>query len=343
MKIVFVHLGPAKALHLKKNIHHLLSNFSSIEVVLITSKDGPASIKNIRGIEHFEYQSRPEVRELINSLEHNEKFRSGFWFFSLERIYALRDWCESNSVENFLHIESDILLMSDFPFEKISQLNKLAWTQHNLNADVATFLYAPNLDAITWLTEKISEIIRKDSRTTDMSALSKISHVYPAKVEILPSIPPDDFTKGIELERIKYFGGVFDPAAYGMWLSGQDPRNNLGIIRKYISLSESDVQPSLYKYKCSPLGTLQIRRGNMQTSLFNLHLHNKRVSLFGKKWKLWLALDVLYANYQIIKSIPSIRALWAILVDFQKRHGLISKKLPEIFLKRLRVRFDNRE
>ena len=336
MKVVFVHLGPAKAPHLKKNIAHIKRNFPNSQITLITSSDAHTSLANLKSIDNSKYTRIEEVSRTIDSLEHNPKFRKGFWLYSLERIFALRQWAKNQPDEPFLHIESDILLMKDFPMKEVFGMKSLAWTRHSEGADVATFLYSPNFAEIDWVTTQISEIVKTDKNSTDMSALAKISLSNPERVRILPSSIEKSRGGGVNQESIDYFGGIFDPATYGMWLTGQDPRNNLGITRKFISVP-GDVYPANYSYLTRPLGTLKIVQGGREIPLFNLHLHNKRLSLFGRFWTLYLALDVFNSHKQLIKSTISPRAMWSILADFQFRHGLFTRKAIETFLRQIRT------
>jgi hypothetical protein len=336
MKVVFVHLGPAKAPHLKKNIAHIKRNFPNSQITLITSSDAHTSLTNLKSIDNSKYTRIEEVSRTIDSLEHNPKFRKGFWLYSLERIYALRQWAATHPDEAFLHIESDILLMKDFPMKKVFEMKSLAWTRHSEGADVATFLYSPNFREIDWVSAQITDIVKTDKNSTDMSALSRISMTNPERVHILPSNIESTQNMGENKESVEYFGGIFDPATYGMWLTGQDPRNNLGIIRKFISVP-GDVNPANYRYITRPLGTLKIVRDGKEFSLFNLHLHNKRLSLFGRLWTLYLAIDVLNSHRRLIKSTIAPRAMWAILTDVQSRLGLFTPQALKVFFRHLRT------
>jgi len=335
MKVVFVHLGPAKAPHLKRNISHIKRNFPNVQITLITSSDAHTSLTNLKNIDNSKYSRIEEVSRTIDSLGHNPKFRKGFWLYSLERIFALRQWAANHPHDAFLHIESDILLMKDFPMREVFNMQTLAWTRHSEGADVATFLYSPNFEEINWVSAQITEIVKTDKNSTDMSALSRISTMNPERVQILPSNIESHQNIGETRKSIEYFGGIFDPATYGMWLTGQDPRNNLGIIRKFISVP-GDVNPAIYHYLTRPLGTLKIVRDGEEVSLFNLHLHNKRLSLFGRLWTLYLAIDVFNSHGRLIKSTISPRAMWAILTDVQNRHGLFTLQDLRIFFRPLR-------
>ncbi len=337
MKVVFVHLGPARAPHLKRNIAQINRDFPNVEIILITSQDAHSSLANLKSVENYKYSRIAEVSQTIDSLEHNPKFRKGFWLYSLERIYALRQWAEKQPGEAFLHIESDVLLMKDFPIRKIFELKTMAWTRHSEGADVATFLYSPNFNEIDWVSSEITDIVKSDKKSTDMSALAKISLSNPERVKILPSNIEEHRIPSNKQEDIAFFGGIFDPAAFGMWLTGQDPRNNLGIIRKFISLPGADVDPANYRYQSRPLGTLKIVLDRESVPIFNLHLHNKRLSLFGRFWTLYLALDVFNSHRRLMKSTISPRAILAILMDVQSRHGLFTPIALKVFFKHLRA------
>ena len=318
MELVLVHLGPGRAKHISYNIKHIQRYFSEYDITLIVTEDAHPSILNFPGVRYCKYERSSEISISIEKLKHNELFRNGFWIYSLERIFALSEWSKLNQSSNFLHIESDILLMTNFPMKEFENSKKLAWTRYNQDRDVATFIYSPNYEEIAWVTSELIKLIAINPSLTDMTGLSSISNEHPHRVQILPSAPA---------ELAVGESGIFDPAPYGMWLTGQDPRNNWGFIRKFIGLHDSIAAPEKFLYSASSDGTLKLSDSTNSYFLFNLHIHSKRINLFNKHWIKSLQKDAKLAGEGSIKSNFSIKVFCSIFIEANSRHKGLLKKL----------------
>ena len=310
MDLVLVHLGPAKAPHVIGNIKHLKREFPESKITLISTKDSHPRIESIQGIEHFKYIRAESDRRHLELLSHNKIFRNGFWVHSLERIYALNQWSLSQSIGQFLHIESDVLVMPTFPLKEIEEFNKLHWTKFNSERDVATFIFSPNKKEFDWLTNEVMQEVITDAHTTDMSALSRIAKKNPKRIDYFPSKPNKEDSTGI---------GLYDPAAFGMWLTGQDPRNHKGFLIKYCNLSDSEIQPEQFNFKFGG-NRLIITKNGKPYLLHNLHIHSKRRIYFTRWWKIALRIDALLSKKRIFHSTISPNATISIIMDFHQRH-----------------------
>jgi hypothetical protein len=315
MQFVFVHLGPAKAKYLPSNLKRLQKIFPEVPTTLIHTEDVDRRLLRLPKVRYYEYLNTNH--QTLSNLVHDEKFRRGFWFHSLERIFALSEWAQASKESRFLHVESDVLLLPTFPISFFESLNSLAWTRFNQGSDVATFIYSPDSQQASWLSAKIQDFVRSNETATDMTALSAVSHEYPKSVYILPS----DFSD-TESSHI----GIFDPAQYGMWLTGEDPRNHFGMLKRYVNHAISPIQPSKNKYKFENLNELRVIRGNDSLLLHNLHIHSKRRSLFGPFWRLRLWADIKLSSNQLFPNRFSPLAFMAVLKDVQKRHPTIKSK-----------------
>jgi hypothetical protein len=332
MELVFVHLGPGKADHLPVNVKHIKKLFPESSITLIITEDGHRSLRNLQGINYYTYKRINNSETTFAQLEHNSNFREGFWIFSLERIFALEEWSAVKLTSNFLHIESDVLLMSDFPLSVIESLDVLAWTRFNDVRDVATFIYSPNHKEIAWVVEEIKKLIVTDRLITDMTSLSHISHRNVDRVKILPSTPS-------ELKEGEH--GLFDPAAYGMWLTGQDPRNRWGFLHKYVPLLDSDSKPENFSYIVKKEGRIEISDVKKSYSLYNLHIHSKRKVLFGQNWLTFLKWDAFHSQRRILSISFSPHAFLVIFIDAFKKHQGLAGLLKTFF--RLTFKSANRK
>jgi hypothetical protein len=201
--------------------------------------------------------------------------------------------------------------MSDFPLSVIDSFDVMAWTRFNDVRDVATFIYSPNHEEISWVVEEIKKLIATDKSLTDMTSLSDISHRNVDRVKILPSTPS-------ELKEGEH--GLFDPAAYGMWLTGQDPRNRWGFLYKFVPLSDSDSKPENFSYVVRKEGRIEVSDKKKIYSLYNLHIHSKRKVLFGQNWITFLKWDAILSHSRIFSISFSPHAFIVIFIDAIKKH-----------------------
>ncbi len=263
-------------------------------------------------VESYQYKSLIGDDQLLGSLANNLSFREGFWRYSLERLIALEAWhAENLPEESFLHIESDILILNNFPFDSFGLIDKIAWIKFNDSHDVSALLYSPNFEFTNWLAVRIREEISKDLGLTDMTVLSIIRNSSPDKVYLLPTISSP---------KCDFFEGLFDGASVGMWLHGRDPRNHYGLVKRHILLPNSDDKAETLIFWMKK-GILWVENGSDKFPLFNLHVHSKSRTLFGNSYLYGLSTDVLRTKTKLFSYSFSVRAFLSIIQDLKKRHG----------------------
>lgn len=291
------------------------------------------------GYNIFTYEPSTEVEKIFEILAefYDHDFREGFWRYSLERIFALIQFHQLNPGP-LLHLESDVLITSDFPFEKFLALNKIAWQSLNEEADVAAILFSPSVERSQEFYARLISELQENPRHTDMTVLATLRKKSPRDFETLPSGINSDrkiFNDYPETEIIrvtstgKDFSGYFDPAALGMWNFGQDPRNHFGFSRRHILMPESITDPSrLILCVSSPL-QFHDQYGD---SVFSLHLHSKNVKFFSKNQLRHLKKYLKNGTKQNARYVFYPRMLVQLLRDYHSRkklHELISN-LPVI-------------
>ena len=334
MKNIFVHLGKSKADYLWKNIKYLKKIAAQEEIILIVDNKIHLSKLDPLDCKVFYYDDDDFINESLDSLQHNIEFRNGFWRSSIERFFALQQWHRLNPDESFLHIESDNLVLPNFPWEKLKKIDSLAWLQHNDKYDCAALFYSPNLKSTNWLIDQIINQIELNKSLTDMRVLSLISQKYPSKVELLPSYNPNWINKESEVflkakisNNFEKFGGIFDPAAIGVWLTGNDPRNSLGWIKRYKNHFNPIVNPSVFSFSISS-GVVNLSQDGISSQLFNLHIHSKQKLLFGKFSILLLKFYIHSSQKQKFPRFYSFVSAYHIVKDLSKIHKF---KLVNVF------------
>jgi hypothetical protein len=326
MKNIFVHLGKSKADYLWENIKYLRKIAPQEETILIIDNKIHLNKLDSLACKIFHYDAGDVLNESLDSLHHNIEFRNGFWRSSIERFFALQQWHRLNPDESFLHIESDNLVLPNFPWEKFKKIDSLAWLQHNDKYDCAALFYSPNLKSTNWLIDEIINQIELDKSLTDMRVLSLISQQYPKKVELLPSYNPNWIVKEFELNlkakvsnSFEKFGGIFDPAAIGVWLTGNDPRNSFGWIKRYKNHFNPIVDPSVFSFSISD-GVVNLSHHGISSQLFNLHIHSKQKLLFGKFNKVLLRFYIHSSQKQKFPRFYNFVCAYHIAKDLCKIH-----------------------
>lgn len=300
--VIFAHLGETVPKHLWLNIRRTQSLFPSAEIHFVKDSNLkiPSAIR--KSITIHEYSRTTEVENMRHLHQHDASFRQGFWWLSLERILAICQAHLASGRQHAIHIESDVILMPNFPWEMLSD-SKIQWCRYNEVRDVAAILSLPSTLHTEWLMSQIIKGIGFNLAHTDMTLLSEISRSNDEMVKILPGLgtteidlrnPKNSFVllKSMAPIANAESKGIFDGAAIGMWLCGQDPKNHYGVTRfrnqSIIESGDSFVDPSRFAFSYTSKDGLKLIHGNSSLEVWNLHVHSKNIKLFGSEWEIEL-------------------------------------------------------
>jgi hypothetical protein len=314
--IVFIHLGSKIPKYLLRNLERTQNLFPDYKIVLITNKPN-FSLESIFTYT-FEENSRTEI--LFSKIEKNLNmdFRKGYWKFTLQRIFALASYQNSYRDESVLHVESDVILLPNFPFDKLWAIEKLSWMRVSTDHDIAALIYSPSFKDSSWMIDRLEEEILLDFCLTDMKVMAKISNKYPNNVYLLPTLTDYNFRLGTPMtelgpDRIKalrYFNGYFDALGIGVWNFGLDPRHKFGYTKYFHDFEDYFLDPSKVAIDFSKEDFLFDQHGN---SIYSLHIHSKNIKFFSKKWDLKLV-SVLRDTHR--KGSFSLLQLFATAQDY---------------------------
>jgi hypothetical protein len=345
MQIVFVHLGNYKAKHLWTNIKYLQRLFPEIKIsVIVDNLSHSRTIKRLN-CDAFFFERNNVVNKYLINLYYDKDFRGGFWKYTIERFIALNQWHQANLNQKFLHLESDNLLLGTFPWKKFDQIETLAWLRHNHYMDSGAIFFSPSPVETSWLVNEIFNQINKNSLTNDMYILNNISKLYPKKVLLLPSYNLDwlnsnHFNEPRDVandNKVKEFCGIFDPAAIGVWLTGSDPRNSLGWIKRY----KNHFAPTLNSSQLSFTFENRILVGsgsNISEVIHNLHIHSKQKILFSRISHLFLKFYVITSSNQHIVNIYNPFAAWIAYKDLRKNRRITPFLIYKLFAALIKTR-----
>lgn len=288
--LVFVHYGTNIPKHLSANIHRTAGLFPNSRIVLLTDQTLRGLPKNCLS---YDILSNTEILETKSKLDHPINFRNGFWATTFLRLIAVAKFAAEN-VNPVLHIESDVILSSDFPLEKFLNLKEpIAFPIVGPGLSVASIFYLGSRDSAAELISFLKLELEANPTTTDMKVLDRFRLANPGHVALLPigpnnasayisTLSPSDFTKMQAL--LAYFGGVFDAIDVGFYLFGEDPRNNRGfrLLGKIDTSSYLKINQLLFSIS-DARNFIDMSFNNLRIPIFSAHIHSKDLRLFNVK------------------------------------------------------------
>jgi hypothetical protein len=294
LEILFVHLGKSDSKHLIRNINLLHENFPQTPINCIVSKQSHL-FKNLPTFVKISiYEPSSEIDDVLNLKSIDQKFRNGFWRYSLERLIAVESLHVKNKNQAYLHVESDVLLLPHFPLQKFSELKNVCWLPVTPAYDIASLVYFPKYESTKEFKKDLLNYVKKSNEPTDMKGLSYLRHKFPDKYKALPishpSLPKlNKIEVDTSLESKVDFGGIFDASNIGMWLTGIDPANTYGFLElfntKKILIGNSYIDPSIYAIKFHEKNGLYFENSDEKIIIFNLHIHSKSLRIFSDNWR----------------------------------------------------------
>lgn len=345
--VVFIHIGNTKPKHLLLNldrVRHQLNN-TKINVLLIATNEELLREAQDSGYLTQKYETDLEIEGLFasHSLSHDHTFRDGFWRFSIERLFAFTALFEKFKDVRALHLESDILTLQNFPYQRIFKSNYTMWCKFNENVDVGSLLYIPSQQQAIIFKNRLIQLLEKETFHTDMTALNALATKFldikyfpiaeSETSEYLNSANISENSMKRVTEIYSSMQGIFDPAQLGMYYLGQDPRNNWGFTRRRIVLPHSAIFTERIKLMMDEKNNLFTDRG---IRVYCLHVHSKDIKLFSIDGEHNLKKIVQNSKTRSEQLSFSLMALLEIIADYRKRKQLISLVLNIPVVKKIR-------
>jgi hypothetical protein len=196
----------------------------------------------------------------------------------------------------FLHVESDVVLAKDFPFEAFSRGPlDIYFPVVSTDLGIASTIYFRDAHTAKALAQYSVKSVFESSSTTDMHILRGFLEENPTLCGVLPSAPPILRVYSSEMpsplfqeisNQYSYFLGIFDGIDYGKFLFGHDPRNRRGwkYIRKNDIENYINVRASRYVFNESrEFPDLLVDTENDIFPFYSLHIHAKNLKVFNIK------------------------------------------------------------
>ena len=286
--IVLVHLNTRIPSYVKRNLTRLRDHFPSHQVVLISN----INQSKIANVQFMLYAEPDESIDIKTNLSHPKNFRANFWHSSIARFAYLLTYQREKDYP-ILHVESDVILAKDFPFDLVSNNKHLAYPILSKYRGVASIFFSENAESLSHFVGFVVEEARADHEITDMTALRKYYDLHNERVNLLPAGPGSRavYEPEIQLElltqlvtELNRYSGVFDGSDIGMYLFGTDPRNKLGrtILRQEVASTYTRMSEMKFRFN-SDRNFLDVESEEKWIPIYNLHMTCKNINLFTSK------------------------------------------------------------
>lgn len=351
--LLFVHIGTKYPKYLLNNIVRTRELFKNHKIALVGEEAPDATWLQVNDVYFKKHEKNVLFDSEFKFAEFEKDFRSGYWRHTLERLLSLENYHKDFPNEKVIHIESDVIIFPNFPFDKINTLSKVTWLNHSSEADIAALVFSPS-----WQSSKeFSSLMIKEYAVgggSDMDILLRLREKN-SQFGILPTFNKEllEFSNTTNTNLIKNtaidsqnFFGVFDALGVGVWISGFDPRNKFGFTvihtRELIDSGILFIDPSKLNYEVSEEGNLFITIKENRIPIYNLHVHSKDKELLSANWekKLRYLVAIDNSKSKVVGFSPLI--ITQLVLSSLKNGSLRDFILQIPAIRRTRSRFSNR-
>jgi len=292
--IVFVHIGDAPPEYAKIAVSQA-RKWNPLNPIVFLSSVCPAGGYGARET----WISLTDIPKSVNHAKFCEttildtSFRNGFWRSTTERLFYLEDWAAWKGVKEFFHIENDntLYMAIDDMLPTLRKESKGISAPFqgqgpikNGDARVCfSMLYCNKLEALSDFTYFLA------GSRTDRDEMIRGGLHWQDTVDdcsFLPTTPPGSqyvshtFQNWYENPA---FSWVFDAAAYGQYLGGEDARNGPkgpGFVNLDVDFRADQFVYTWRKDAAERLYPLLIDKDGREWPLANLHIHSKALEKF---------------------------------------------------------------
>lgn len=208
----------------------------------------------------------------------DRSFRNGFWFSASYRFFLIADFMRSRDLENFIHLENDVVLYFD-PTEKLDSFRDFARFSVPLDRVRA-------IPGVVWIkdadiADELTQFIAMRSDANDMDALGAFAMRADLGAKALPTVPLGYANaKGMDLARycqgLEEFGGIFDGAAIGQYIGGVHWMNDPADTRFFVNeSSDFHVGDCSFSWEYGINRSPSLVFDGVATKVLAVHAHSK--------------------------------------------------------------------
>jgi hypothetical protein len=321
--ILLVYHGEVIPAYVFANLKYLKKHFKSNDIYFVSDNNyGLNRAARIGAIPIYHSLENEELISIKKSMSSDLSFRDGFWWKTSSRVIAVCDIVIKLNCP-VLHLESDVVLFPNFPFEALDKLDHdLAFPLASENLGVASLLYLRDSRAAENLRKQFIQELKRDPLTNDMKILGNIAKNHKSEISILPTVPilkpPESVIMlGISNNHYKLisdnyvvFQGCVDGMAYGVYFLGEDPRNTRGYIKLFQFNYETNINltGTRISINVKDRKVICIEKNGQRYKLYALHVHSKNLLAFNfTSLRLLLIFRSIQSKYGPRKSLSIIR------------------------------------
>lgn len=283
MNLVYVYLGKSIPKYVLCNVFSSASQFPERNFYLVTSPETHYARINLPNVFSLHYSSELYDLSVSNvEIKHNVNFRNGFWVKTLERFFALQAFSNFLNAP-FIHIECDVILFDNFPFENFCELDgETAFPVLAKDLGIASVLWFMDGFALLNFLRFIEGFAFP---VNDMEILGAYLSEHPSRVSVLPTANIEmvfdrynAFAREVLQKNYPIFNGYFDGATLGQYVYGLDGRNSFGLRKIGFNHKNHPINPD--KFNISFRNRNLFLSQEKQPTIFNLHIHSKDKKAF---------------------------------------------------------------
>ena len=290
MNICLVYLGDSFPAYVKANILYLKRTFPDKKIWFLSDNEKSLRIASKLNVKTWRCDNPLSNWAELRNSELDFSFRKGFYPYTLGRFSALNDFMKNHIDESVLHIEADVWLAPNFPFDLLDKINEeIAFPLERKNVAIPSTVFFKNQASISHLFKFLTIALKDGITPIDMFLLATYAATYPKLVHILPTAARestafnsliDSDTNNLVSKNFENYSGIFDSSTWGQFLLGIDPKNYLGIRLIYHTQKNHAIKTSNAYISIDDKGNIKLRQGKTDLNLYSLHVHSKDLRIF---------------------------------------------------------------
>jgi hypothetical protein len=210
--------------------------------------------------------------------------RSHLFIRAFERFFLLHNLMKNKELENCFFMEVDNLIYDD-PNNWVEQFSKseLCYMFDSVDRCSSGIMYVKHSSSLDHLLENYIEYIKNSNEfMNEMTCLYRYYEGHKNEIQLLPIYWKNDTSNELTYNNIElYNDSIFDAAAIGIFLLGEDPYHNNGqiVLGKKNPASEIDYTNEKFDWKKDEKGRNKpyIWNGEKWLLINNLHVHSKEL------------------------------------------------------------------
>lgn len=329
--LVFVYIGNPLPSYAKASIALAQKSFvGSIHLLTDEPQSVPETGIHVHDIRQWYDPEQFQAFERASQLD--PLFRGGFWLKTAERFFVLEQFLTVSGFTRMFHGELDVLVLDlDGYSNVLDRHGSGVFAPFDApERGCASLIYINEAEALRTLCEFT---IAHADLGSEMAILGHFLHSRP---DIAHALPSDQVFAGelwpLSPSTVPSGHGLVDAMSCGLWVLGQDPRNDQRSTRNHFRTSVNNHPMKNLSFRASLSGRRMwvSPRGDEWLPLRALHVHSK---VFGRlRIPGILALYAFLANRRF-NTVVTLKpgGLWAVLIAavLSRQITPLLKKLPQ--------------